>query len=263
MLEKVLIREIVEPLIIVLVFFLLYFIINLIIKSTIRKKLIKNDDKRKKTILLLINSIIKYFLMILAVMMILNVYGVDTSALITSLGLLGLGVSLALQDTLKDFIAGVFIIFENQYAVGDVVTIGSFKGEVKNLGLKTTQIKSYTGEVKIIANRNIQEVINHSYHNSLAMVKVDVSVDDDVDKVEKILSNLCKKLSGKISNVKSEINVIGVTELGKNNIQFGITAETLPNRNEEVERKLRKEIKKELDKSKIDIPVDKVVVSHD
>ena len=143
--------------IIIILFICIYFIINRIIKKVIRRQFARNGEKRKKTLLLIINSIIKYFLMMVAVLTILNVYGVDTTALITSLGLLGLGASLALQDTLKDLLAGFFIIFENQYDIGDTVTIHDFKGEVISLGLKTTKLRAATGEIYTISNRNIQE----------------------------------------------------------------------------------------------------------
>ena len=119
--------------------------------------------------------------------MILNVYGVNTTALLTSLGLVGLGVSLSLQDTVKDFLAGIFIIFENQYDVGDTIEVAGFKGEVIALGLKTTKIKAVTGEVNIIANRNIGSVINHSFSNSLAVVEFDVAYEQGRKGFNKLL----------------------------------------------------------------------------
>src|SRR5699024_1893706 len=107
-----------------------------------------------------------------------------------SLGVVGVVVGLALQDILKDFIAGFTIMLENQYTVGDTVTIGTFKGEVISLSLKTTKLKAYTGEVNIIANRNVIEVINHSIENSLAVVNVSVDYSEDIEKVEKVLNEL-------------------------------------------------------------------------
>ena len=94
--------------------------------------------------------------------MILDIFGIDTKTLIASLGVVGLVAGLAVQDTLKDFVAGMSIILENQYRVGDTITIKGFRGEVISLGIKSTRLRSLTGEIMIVPNHLIEEVINHS-----------------------------------------------------------------------------------------------------
>ena len=79
-------------------------------------------------------------------------------------------IGLAFQGILKDIIAGISLIFENSYNIGDTVTINNFKGEVIYMGMKSTKIKAATGEVLIINNGSITEVINHTIENSLAVV---------------------------------------------------------------------------------------------
>lgn len=249
--------------IVILVFIFTYLIVNRIIKKINRHEFMKNGEKRKKTLLILINNIIKYFLMTVCVLTILNIYGVDTTALITSLGLLGLGASLALQDTLKDLLAGFFIIFENQYDIGDIIEINNFKGEVISLGLKTTKIRAYTGEVSIVANRNIAEVINYSSSNSLAIVDFDVSYDADLNKVEEILNALCKKLTKELKNIKGEVQLLGIENLGSSGITYRITAETKPMQHVATQRKIRKAIKEELGKQGIEIPYTQVVIHNE
>ena len=160
--------------------------------------------------------------------MILDIFGVDTKSLIASLGVLGLVVGLALQDLLKDFISGMTIIFENQYCIGDIISVGDFKGEVIGLGLKTTRIRSYTGEVKILSNRNISEVINYSQMSSFALVDVSVAYEEDYEKVEKLLNNLFIdiKKNKRIPFLKSDIKVLGINELADSAVIIRITAET-------------------------------------
>lgn len=247
---------------IILVYILVYFVINRIIKHINRHKLIKKGDKRKQTLLLLVNSIIKYILMIICVLTILNIYGVDTTALITSLGLLGLGVSLALQDTLKDFLAGFFIIFDNQYDIGDTISINNFRGEVISLGLKTTKIRAYTGEINIISNRNIQEVINYSSSNSLAIVDFQISHDEDLNKVEKILNALCEKLTNELENIKGNVELLGIEDLGSGGIKYRITVETKSMEQYGVQREIRKAVREELSQKGIEIPYTQVVVHN-
>lgn len=259
----ILLEKLINSGIVIVVFITVYLIINRVIKNINRRNFMKAGEKRKKTLLLLINSIIKYILMIVCVLTILDIYGVDTTALITSLGLIGLGASLALQDTLKDLLAGFFIIFENQYDIGDVITINNFKGEVISLGLKTTKLKAYTGEINIIANRNIQEVINHSFNNSLAIVDFDISYEEDLDKVEDVLNKLCKKLTKELPDVQGDVNLLGIEDLGNSGIKYRITAEAKSMEHFMLQRKIRKAVKEELEKEGIEIPYMQVVVHNE
>lgn len=260
--KDLLVKEIVAPIIIIVVFSLIYIIIKKVLKRMMKLKFNNIDEKRKKTVMSLITNVIKYFLLIIAILMILNVYGVNTSALLASLGVIGLVIGLALQNTLNDFISGLFIIIENQYGIGDVVTISSFKGEVISLGLKTTKIKAYTGEIKIISNRNIVEVINHSIDISLAVVNVQIPYEADIDKTEIILNKLCLDLNKKLPYLMGEIQVLGVTDLGDYGVEIRIVVETEPTKQYEIERLIRKEVKTELQKHNITIPYPQVVVHN-
>jgi small conductance mechanosensitive channel len=258
-------EKIIHPIIIILVLWLIYFVFHKIVKKLVRTKTgIKGiDSKKNKTIIILINNLVKYFLILVGIIMILNVFGVDTTSLIASLGVASAVIALAFQDTLKDFLAGIFIILENQYNIGDTVTINGFKGEVMAVGLRTTRLKSITGESCFIANHNIGDVINHSINKSLAVVKVQVSYEDDLEKVDKVLNNLAKKLETELPNLQGPINVDGIEELGDSGITFRISVETKPLKQIEVERLLRKEIKLELDRNKITIPYPQMVVHKD
>lgn len=259
----ILLEKLINSGIVIVVFITVYLIINRVIKNINRRNFMKAGEKRKKTLLLLINSIIKYILMIVCVLTILDIYGVDTTALITSLGLIGLGASLALQDTLKDLLAGFFIIFENQYDIGDIIEINNFKGEVISLGLKTTKIKAYTGEINIVANRNIAEVINYSSSNSLAIVDFDISYDEDLNKVEDVLNKLCAKLSEDLSNIKGDVKLLGIENLGSSGITYRITVETKSMEQSKIQRQIRKAVREELGKQGIEIPYTQVVIHNE
>lgn len=258
--EKILVKEVILPIVIIISFVLLYMLIHSFIKRITKIKFTKTDDKRKKTLVSLINNIVKYFLMIVAILMILNIYNIDTTAILASLGAVSVVAGLAFQDTLKDFLAGFFIIFENQYAIGDTVTIGGFKGEVISLGLKTTRLKAWTGEVKIISNRNIDSVVNHSLDKSVAVIEFQVSYEEDLDHVESVLTNLFERLNKEIKGIKGKISLLGIDELAESGITYKVAVDTIPMKNLEIERKLLKEIKMELDKNHIDIPYNQVVI---
>ena len=254
-------KKILGPIIIIIVFFTINVLVNNIIKKILKTKL-AHDEKRTKTLIGLISNIIKYFLLLIAILMILSIYGIDTSALITSLGVVGIVAGLAVQDLLKDFLAGISIIIENQYSVGDTVTINGFKGEVVGVGLKTTKLKAYTGEIKFISNRNIDEVINHSLASSLAIIDIPIPYEVDINKVEKILNDKCLELSKQLKNLKGKIEILGVEDLADSSVKIRIQAETKPLKQYEVKRQILKEIKEELDKHKISIPYNQVVIHN-
>ena len=257
-LDKILVKEVVGPILIILVSLLVYLVIKSVVNNVfkIRNKYI--DKRKSKTINGLINNIIKYFIIIIDIVMILDIFGIDTKTLIASLGVVGFVVGLAVQDTLKDFVAGMSIILENQYRVGDTITIKGFRGEVISLGIKSTKIKAYTGEVMIIPNHLIEHVINHSLDKSLAVVDIPVSYDTDLKKLESVLSNLFSKLS--IDGITGDIKILGLESYDDSSISYRVVVDTIPMKHYQVERELKRAIKLELDKNGIEIPFPQVVV---
>ena len=134
-------KEVYGLAIIILVSIVLYHFGKIFIEKIIVSGKNAYERKKRRTIVNLISNIFKYIVFILAILFILDLYGVDTKALITSLGVLGAVLGLALQDTLKDFISGITVIMDNYFVVGDIVTFNDFTGEVIDMGLKTTKIK--------------------------------------------------------------------------------------------------------------------------
>lgn len=256
-------RKVIAPILIVLFGVLFYTIINKIIIRVFKIQEGKMDERKRKTIRSITLNIWKYFVLIVCVLMILGEYGLDTKTIIASFGLLGAVLGLALQDTLKDIVSGFFIIIEDQYRVGDTVSIDGFKGEVIAIGLKTTKIKAYTGEIKIIVNRLITSVVNYSINKSLAIVDVEVSYDDNIEKVENVLRELCKKLNKELTLTNGEVEVLGVEEIGNNGIKFRMVAPSLAMKHFEVQRKIRREIILEFEKNNITIPFEQVVVHNE
>ena len=262
LIDVLLSRKVVVPLLIILFSILIYLFISKITNKllSIRLNGVRINQRRQKTTIGLINNIIKYFIMIVALMMILDVYGIDTKSLIASLGVLSLVVGLALQDLLKDFIAGFSIIFEDQYAVGDIVTIGGFKGTVTYLGIKTTRLRAMNGETLIIPNRNVDKVINHTLEHSTSFMDMPIAYDTDIDKAKEVLANVCNEL---VKELKlDEAKVCGVQELGNSSVAIRISftakfADKITN-----EQIFRERVKKAFDENKIEIPFNQVVIHN-
>ena len=259
-LDKILVREVIGPIIILLVSIILYKILKSIIKKAFKKS--KSKNKKQETVISIIKNILKYFILIIDILMILDIYHIDTKSILASLGIIGIVAGLAIQDLLKDLISGLSIVFENQFYVGDTIEINGFRGEVIHLGLKTTKLKSYTGEIKIIANRNITEVTNYSLSNSLAIVDFQVPYEVDNEKVEKIIRNKCEELTNKLPNLKGEVKLLGVNKLDSSGVEYRVTVETLSMKHFETQREIMKQIKVELEKHGISIPYNQVVVHN-
>lgn len=255
-------KEIIGPIIVVVVALFLYRLVKRFTKKIFTSKKGRLDERKSKTIISVVNNVGKYFILLIAILSILEIYGVETSGILASLGIVGVVAGLAVQDMLKDILSGVSIIVENQYAVGDVITVGDFKGEVISLGLRTTRLKAYTGEIKIIANRNITEVVNYSMSKSLAIVNIPVAYHEDIDHVEEVLSQLCARVKQENKAIKGQISCIGITSFDSSSINFRIVAEVEVLKHYDIERILLKEVKKEFDKEKIEIPYNQVVVHH-
>lgn len=247
------------PLIYIAIGIILYIILSNIIKKISKFKLLNYDkgiDKRKVTIIVLINNIIKYIIAIIVIMAILGVYGINTNSIIASLGIVGVIVGLAFQDIVKDFLAGIFIIFDNEYAVGDFVEINGFKGEVISLGLKTTKIKSYTGEVKILSNSSFNEVINYNLADDVIFLYIPVNYNVDINKLEEVLNEIKKQVK-EIKNVKN-ISLLGIDSFDDSSMKYAISIECEAMTQYKIKRNVLRIIKIEFDKNKIEIPYNKL-----
>ena len=223
---------------------------------------IKNDnkdiDKRKKTIVSLINNIIKYLIAMITIIMILNVYGINTTSIMASLGVVSVIIGLAFQDIIKDLLAGIFIIFDNAYSVGDCIEINGFKGEVISLGLKTTKIKSYTGAVKILSNSSFSEVTNYNINHSKIVILVPFPYNIKVEKVEEALKKVKEEIEK--NNDVYQMDLLGIDEFKDSSIDYAIIVECVSNTQIAIKREVLKLIKKTFDQEKIEIPYNQLDV---
>lgn len=265
--DKLLIKEIYLPIIYITIGYILYKFILWIINLALSKKqhnLNKNSYNYKKieTFKNLLKNILKILVLLFIVLSILPVYDVDVSSLLAGLGIVSAVFALAFQDILKDLIGGVSIILEDQFALGDIIEIGGFKGEVIEMGLKTTRIQHYEGKVKIIANRNITDVINYSCSYSLAIVDVAISYEDNIEKVEKVLQELANELSQELTKLKDKIEVLGIQSIDSSSIKYRMTVKTATQENFRIEREIKKAIKLRFDKKGIKIPYPQIEVHN-
>lgn len=258
--EYILKKEVIAPIIILLVSIFLCSISKKIIYKLFNFSSSILNDGKKKSVANLVNNIVKIIIFVIAIMTILEIYGIDTKSLLASLGVVSLVAGLALQDLLKDFIVGVSILLEGQLSIGDWVSINGFKGEVIPSNLRTTKLRAYTGEIKYISNRNITEVTNYSTDSTNLIIDVSVAYESDIDKVRKVLDDLCVQL--KEDYKLKDVSCLGIQELANSSINFRLVVLTKYSDQFNLDRIIKKEIVKVFAKNKITIPYNQVVVHN-
>ncbi|WP_145150839.1 mechanosensitive ion channel family protein [Paenibacillus xylanexedens] len=189
-------------------------------------------------------SITCNFIMIL---LLLSEINIQVGPLLASAGVLGLAIGFGAQGLVKDVITGFFIILEDQFAVGDVIQTGTYKGTVEVIGLRTTKLVSWQGEVHIIPNGAIASVTNYSMSNSLAVVdipmKADLSLDESVHLVKKSLVGIEER----DLNIVKVPDVLGIQSMSTSEYVVRIVAECMPNSRASVERQIQGDVKKTLE----------------
>lgn len=253
-----------KPIISTIIVILAVVLINIILRFSVGGFIKRNKDKRKHAVTLakMLKSVIKYIIVILAIIIILGVWGLDVAPVLAGAGILGLVVGLGAQSLINDMLSGFFIVFENQYDVGDVVEIDGFKGTVLELGLKSTKIINWLNEVKVIANGEIKTVINFSKEPTVSYVDVRISYKEDIDKVINLLEEKLINIKKSFSQVIEGPNVIGVAELNKSYVVIRITLKTIANEQYSVNRAINKYVKELFDENGIEIPFEQVVVHN-
>lgn len=221
------------------------------------------DKKKKTTITSLFENIAKYTIIILDVLVILSIFGFNVKGLFAGLGITATIIGLALQDTLKDIINGLHIISENYFIVGDIVQYGTFTGTVIEFSLKSTKIRNASGEVLIVANRNIMEVTNLSQKEHVVYYNVMCPYEVSIDKVENVIKKGILPKIKKLDNVDdSSVNYLGVNELSDSCVKYLIAFKCKRDTYWGVKREVNTIVLKELNKNKISVPYPQLEVHH-
>lgn len=245
----------------IIIIFLTFFILKF---SKLAFKKIGNKagpaQKRKKTVGKLLSSVTRYTLGIISIILVLSIWGVNVGPALAGLGIMGLVIGLGAQKFINDLIAGFFIIFEQHYDVDDVVEAQGFKGVVTDIGLKTTKIKNWKGDVKILSNGDMTNITNFSRNLSIAIVEFGVAYKEDIGKVLEVLTTNLPKFKALNPVIVEEPVVSGVIALNSSSVDIRVIAKTLNEQHYGVERSLRKFIKDLLDEHDIEIPFPQVVV---
>lgn len=251
----------VETIIRVASYLLAAMILSILYKSIINRLLKMNQGKKKgQTVYKLLSSIGKYVIWFIAIILILEAFNVQTAPILASAGVLGIAIGFGAQKIVQDMISGFFILFEETFLVGEVVEIAGFRGEVIEIGLRTTKLKSWDGILKVFNNGDISAVSNFSRYPSLAIIDFQVAYETDLKKLPELMEVFIKDYNHPSST--ETLQFLGVTELGDSGITCRLVGKTKPNDQHALTRDVRLALKEYLDHNGIEIPYPHIVIQQ-
>lgn len=243
---------------------LAYIIFFLAVSYAVRflLRLIARKLYKGKAMLDLLCSFIKYMAVIAMLFFILRVWDVDTAALLAGIGILSLVVGLGAQPLIEDIIAGLFIVFENIFEVGDIIVVDNFRGTVKEIGIRTTQIEDAGGDIKVVNNSDIRTLVNMTSQLSLAVSEVDIEYGESLERVELVINDNLPTIRQNIPDIVEGPYYMGVSKLGASGVTLRFTAKCPEVMKFQVERDMNRQLKLIFDKNDINIPFTQIVLHN-
>lgn len=214
------------------------------------------DERKANTLFSLLRSISFYVISITALLHGLkHIFNFDTGTLLASASVLGVALGFGSQSLVKDVIGGFFILFEDQFSVGEYVKAGEFSGIVEETGIRATHLRDWGGELHIIPNGSITAVTNYSRGKMRALVDIQIPYDEDLDRAMEVMHSVCDKVSEEFGEkIIDAPTVQGVIQFGERYVVLRVIAYTQPNEQWSLERELRRQIHKEFLKEGIRTP---------
>ena len=181
--------------------------------------LIKPKKHRVRTVLSVVASVLKYVAAIVIVCWGLSIIGVNVSTIVASVGIVALVVGFSAESLIADMVTGAFMVFENQYNVGDIVEVGGFRGTVSSIGLRTTCITDPGGNVKIVNNSAMKNILNRSDKPSRAACEIAVPYGTDFRKLESEIPGLLQRIYDEHTDVLKDVpKYLGVNQLADSGV---------------------------------------------
>ena len=217
-------------------------------------------SKKGKTISRLVVSFFKWVIALCALFFTMDAWGADTTTMLASAGVLTLIIGLGSQSLVADILAGIFIVFEGEFQVGDIVIVDGWRGEVKEIGIRTTKLIDAGGNIKIVNNSEIKTIINQTQELSLAKAYVSISYGARLEKVEAVIADNLGSFKNKIPAIVEGPFYKGVTELGESGVALLFVAKCKEDDIYQVQRDMNREIKIMFDDNNVEIPFNQLVV---
>ena len=219
-------------------------------------------NPRVNTVCRLLRNLAKYVAVLIAIGIILAKCGVDTTALLTGVSILSVVVGLGANSLIGDMLSGSFIILEGEMQVGEIVTIQGYRGEILEIGVRTTKLKSHNGNIKIVNNKSMGDVINMTRNPSAAIVGIPIGNTEKFERVEEILNEELPKIGAKLPAFTRGPFLAGVSSMGDKSYEVTVVAFCSEQGRIFATMCLQREIKRVLDRYGVPTPVTEVVMGN-
>ncbi len=217
----------------------------------------EEERMREDTLIDIIQNFLRICLWIISGLAILYYLGVPMTPLLAGAGVFGVAIGLGSQSLVKDVINGLFIIVENQFRLGDIVSIGSHKGAVEGMTLRTTKLRALDGTLHYIPNAEIKVASNHSRDYSMIDMTMDVAYNTNIQDAETLINRIGEELANDLAFsdlILETPQFLRVQNLADFSVQLRILGKVLPKQKFIIEGELRKRLKEAFDKEGIEIP---------
>ncbi len=219
---------------------------------------------RSQTIASLAAGAFHYLIVIIGAVWGLAILGVNTTAVLAGVGIIGLILGFGAQSLIEDIITGAFIIFEGQYVIGDIIILDEFRGIVRNIGVRTTTIEDAGGNLKVVNNSDIRNFQNRSRNSSLAICEVSVAYDTDLKKLDQVMAEGLPRMYEAHKDLYKAVPIFrGVIALADSGVNLRITAEVKEEDVFVAQRQLNRDVWALFTEKDIEIPFPQVVVHRD
>lgn len=263
-------QHVIHILFIVAVLFLVRFVINHFIGRVVERIVLSHHYKTKReeklreaTLTDMFKTVSAVVTWTIVVIIALQELGVNLAALATGAGLIGIVLGFGAQSMIKDFLSGAFIITENQYRIGDVVTVGDHSGLVEQITIRMTKLRDLDGSVYFIPNGEIKTVKNMTLDYSGVVIDVGVSYETDVRKAEEIINDVGKELAEDEewrSRIIEPITFLRLDSFGESGVNLKAVGKTVPMEQWDVASEYRIRLKKAFEKHGVEIPLPQRVI---
>lgn len=226
------------------------------------KRKVKIANKKAATITSLILSLLKWTAIIVAFFLVLSKWGVDTAKILASIGIIALIIGLGCQSLISDIVAGIFLVADNAFEVGDIVVIDGFRGTVIEIGLKTTKIEDAGGNIKLISNSHINSMVNLTNSLSVAIVEISIPYEENLARTETLLMNHLKDMDKRIPAIVDGPYYKGIEEMGDSAVILKVVAKCKEEDRFQCVRDMKRDIYIFLNENRIVVPYPQVTITQ-
>jgi len=243
----------------VIVIILFMMLVTNLVRLVLEK--ITPKSGKSQSVFSMINSYCTYAAALIGLIWCLSAIGINLSTIFASIGIVALIIGFAAESLIADIITGIFLVFEDEFNVGDIIQYDGFRGEVISIGVRVTSIRDTGGNVKIVNNSDIRDVMNLSVNTSRAVCDVPVSYGADLEAVEKVLEGILKTLPQRYPDKFPQTpEYLGVQTLANSSVNLRVCATVAEKNIFSAVRIMNREIKIGFDKAGVEIPFQQVVV---